>query len=65
MLIPRVGQFISVRKGGHSPDPLDISGTVKSVIFTAAADDYEVLQVTFENSPSPIRILPVDEVQVH
>jgi hypothetical protein len=65
MFIPRVGDFISVRKGGQSPDPLDISGTVKSLIYTAAANDYEILSVIFENSPNPIYISSVDEVQVH
>jgi hypothetical protein len=65
MFIPRVGDYISVRKGGQSPDPLDISGTVKSLVYTAAAHDYELLSVIFENSPTPIYISEADEVQVH
>jgi len=64
MFIPQVGDYISIRKGGHSPDPLDISGTVRSVVF-AAGEDYEALSVTFENSDSMVYITPADEVQVH
>lgn len=65
MFIPKVGDYISVRKGGQSAAPFDLAGTVRSVVYTEFEGIDPLLSVTFENSSSAIFITVADEVQVH